>query len=164
VEEENLTLRISYKNGSYYMRADHSQFIDINEAPSAYYKSFPEEKLMLQPGDVFKIGSLTFAVERFNTNVVSEKGIRPSMEDTYLLIHDLGLDECLKISLYAVIDGHGGDQCAHYLRKHFENELLKNLSNYKTGILAAQTININQCISECITKSFINLDENFFKD
>ena len=59
-------------------------------------------------------------MERFNTNLVSEKGIRPAMEDTQLLIHDLGLDECMKMSLYSVIDGHGGDQCAHYLRKHFE--------------------------------------------
>jgi hypothetical protein len=136
VDEPNLNLRISYKHGSFFMKANHSQYTDIYEAPSSYYKSFPDEKLMLQPGDIFKIGSLSFAVERFNTNVVSEKGIRASMEDTYLLIHDLGLDECMKLSLYAVIDGHGGDQCAHYLRKHFESEILKNFSHCRSGINA----------------------------
>jgi serine/threonine protein phosphatase PrpC len=59
------------------------------------------------------------------------------MEDTQLLIHDLGLDECMKMSLYSVIDGHGGDQCAHYLRKHFEQEIIKNLTDTQKGFYAS---------------------------
>jgi len=102
-------LKISFKFGTFYFRGEHSQYVDITEAPSAFFKSFPEEKVNIQPGNIFKMGLLTFAVERFNTNMVSEKGVRPAMEDTYLLLHDLFLDECMKISLYTVIDGHGGD-------------------------------------------------------
>jgi hypothetical protein len=38
------------------------------------------------------MGKLTFAVERFNTGVIAEVGNRPSMEDTYIVIQDLGID------------------------------------------------------------------------
>jgi hypothetical protein len=31
------------------------------------------------------MGLLQFAVERFNTGMVAEKGNRPSMEDTYVI-------------------------------------------------------------------------------
>ncbi len=39
----------------------------------------------------------------------------------------------MKMSLYSVIDGHGGDLCAHYLRKNFEQELVKNLTDTQKG-------------------------------
>jgi protein phosphatase 1L len=29
----------------------------------------------------------------------------------------------MKVSLFAVLDGHGGDWCAHFLRKRLEQEL-----------------------------------------
>jgi serine/threonine protein phosphatase PrpC len=37
----------------------------------------------------------------------------------------MGLDECMKMSLFAVIDGHGGDWCAHFMRKRLEREIRK---------------------------------------
>jgi serine/threonine protein phosphatase PrpC len=43
----------------------------------------------------------------------------------------------MKMSLYSVIDGHGGDQCAHYLRKHFEQEIIKNLTDTQKGFYAS---------------------------
>lgn len=79
------------------------------------------------------MGSLTFSIERFNLGIVSDVGIRGSMEDTHLIIEDLGLDECMKMSLYAVIDGHGGDWCAHFLRKRLELELRKQLNDPVLG-------------------------------
>jgi len=58
------------------------------------------------------------------------------MEDTYLVIHDLGIDDYMKISLYAVIDGHGGYFCAYYLRQKLENEIRRLLTDDKTGLKA----------------------------
>lgn len=69
------------------------------------------------------MGNLTFAVERFNSGVIAEVGNRPSMEDTYVIVQDLGIEECMKMSLYVVLDGHGGDQCAHFIRKRLANEV-----------------------------------------
>jgi len=46
---------------------------------------------------------------------VAKLGNRARMEDTYVVAQDLGLDCCLKASLYAVIDGHGGEWCAKFL-------------------------------------------------
>lgn len=69
------------------------------------------------------MGNLQFAIERFNTAVVAETGYRPNMEDTYLIQQDMGIDEFIKVSLFAVIDGHGGDYCSNYLKVNLEKEL-----------------------------------------
>ena len=71
------------------------------------------------------IGSLKFLVERFYTVASAKIGNRPRMEDTYVLAHDLGLDSSLKASLYAVIDGHGGDWCAKFLQQELINFVIR---------------------------------------
>jgi hypothetical protein len=62
-----MVLKIFYKNGSMYMVADHTNFIEIYDAPSAYFKLYPGEKHSLHPGDIIQMGILTFAVERYPT-------------------------------------------------------------------------------------------------
>lgn len=124
---EGLIIRLKYKLGSYFLLAEGTALgntvIDPYKVPSAYYLMNQGERHILQPGDVIKMGLISFAVERFNTGVVAEVGNRPSMEDTYIIVQDLMIDECMKASLYAVLDGHGGDSCAHYMRKRLANEI-----------------------------------------
>ena len=50
---------------------------------SIYYRLRPDEEVILQPSMMFKIGSLTFLCERFNTGVSSQIGTRHRMEDAY---------------------------------------------------------------------------------
>ena len=111
-----MNLRRVYKYGSYYMVGDNTNFVDPYETPSAFFQLYKDEKFQLQPGNMLNMGLLTFAVERFNTGVVADVGARGSMEDTYIISQDLGIEDFLKISLFTVIDGHGGDWCAHFLR------------------------------------------------
>lgn len=92
---------------------------------------------------------MAFAVERFNTGVIADAGLRGSMEDTFIIVQDLNLDECMKISLFGVIDGHGGDWCAHYIRKNFETEFKNQITD---PILGYKTY--KGSINECITKAF----------
>ena len=40
IEEQHLNMRIVFKYGTFYFKGDHSQYIDITEAPSAFFKSF----------------------------------------------------------------------------------------------------------------------------
>ena len=120
---EGMSLKVEYKHGSYFLVADMTNFIETYDAPSAYFKLYPDERHMIHPGDIFQMGLLQFAVERFNTGVIADVGVRTSMEDTFLIVHDLGIEDCLKFSLFAVIDGHGGDWCAHFMRKRLVNEL-----------------------------------------
>lgn len=63
-----------------------------------------------------KMGSLTFLCELYNVGVTSNRGNRMRMEDAYAVAQDLGMDSLLKSSVYAVIDGHGGDWCAKFLK------------------------------------------------
>lgn len=55
------------------------------------------------------------------------QGWRIEMEDAH--ITDADFDE--GISLFAVFDGHGGDEVAKYVGKHY-GPLLKSLKAYKT--------------------------------
>lgn len=80
------------------------------------------------------MGLLTFAVERYNTGVVADIGIRGSMEDTYVIAQDIGIENFMKFSLFVVIDGHGGDWCAHFLRKKLETEVRRQLNDPVFGI------------------------------
>lgn len=77
-----------------------------------YRRLFDGENYALRPGHAFRIGTLEFLVERFNTGIVSDIGQRPHMEDTYQVIQDLNIDEETCATYYAVFDGHGGADCA----------------------------------------------------
>jgi hypothetical protein len=49
------------------MVGEHKEFIEVYDAPSGYYMLHPGEKYPVHPGDIIRMGSLTFAVERFAT-------------------------------------------------------------------------------------------------
>jgi serine/threonine protein phosphatase PrpC len=40
------------------------------------------------------------------------------MEDKYASIQDLMIDEQVPCTYYAVFDGHGGEQCASFLKEN----------------------------------------------
>lgn len=48
--------------------------MDINRSCGLYKMLFDNEYHNLQPGDAFRIGSLEFLVERFNTGCLSDIG------------------------------------------------------------------------------------------
>lgn len=54
---------------------------DCNQSIGLYKKLFNDEFYNLQPGDAFRIGSLEFLCERFNTGIISDIGQREYMED-----------------------------------------------------------------------------------
>ena len=72
------------------------------------------------------VGNIKLIVERFNTTAVAKIGNRTKMEDTYIMAHDLGIDSTLKASMYAVIDGHGGDWCTKFLQQELIKFIIKS--------------------------------------
>ena len=55
-------------------------------------------------------------MERFNTGIVSDIGQRHSMEDSFISVQDIWLDEEVSVTYYGVFDGHGGAECANFLK------------------------------------------------
>lgn len=82
------------------------------ESCGVYRRLFDQESYSLRPGHAFRIGTLEFLVERYNTGIVSDIGQRPNMEDSYACIQDMMIDEEVSVTYYAVFDGHGGADCA----------------------------------------------------
>ena len=133
-------------NGSFLLRnLNHN----ISESYGVYKWLFPNENFIIRPGQGIRIGDLEFHVERFNTGIVSDKGGRPYLEDWYACIHDLYINDDFCATYYAIFDGHGGEECAEFLRENYHYYLRKELL---TEIEAMTTDNI----SDAVNKSFRN--------
>lgn len=159
ITAKQLEFKIVQKRESIYLI--HKQF-DYEYSNGVFMALLPEEEYPLQSGTVFQMGTKTqFIIERFNTGLIAAPGKRTNMEDTFVINHDLKLHPQLPISIYSVIDGHGGDWCAVYLRQRLENEIRKNLLDPQLGIYGNQRKGLNEIVSIALKKSFSYLDEQY---
>ena len=55
-----------------------------------------------------------------------------SLTESFRLTHIASSEFAPNQALFAVFDGHGGREVAHYAKKHFE-DFLKGESSYKSG-------------------------------
>ena len=78
------------------------------------------------------------------------------MEDSYFCIQDMWIDDEVSVTYYAVFDGHGGADCAQFLRDNLHNEIRARLLDHIDGI--KDTDDINESISTCITRAFEETD------
>jgi hypothetical protein len=115
---------------------------DCNQSIGLYKKLFNHEFYNLQPGDAFRIGSLEFLCERFNTGIISDIGQRDHMEDYHQYVQQLfNIDNKVQITYYAVFDGHGGNSCAEFCSQNLHVELKKQLEDVLTGIENSNDLN-----------------------
>ena len=56
------------------------------------------------------------------------------MEDSYQIIQDLFIDDDVNVTYYAVFDGHGGPECANFLKERLHIEIKNCLSDPIDGI------------------------------
>ncbi|CDW79355.1 ppp1r13b protein [Stylonychia lemnae] len=169
IEDDNLNdmnLYIIFKLGSYYIVGDHSEsnIEESHRSTNPYFKLFKDEKYHLQPGQIVNLGLSSYIVERFNTGVIADVGTRGSMEDTYIISQDIGIDDYLKVSLFAVIDGHGGENCAIFLRQRIEQEIRKELTDPDLGLKSKGKEGANECITNALRRAFLTLDEQFYQE
>lgn len=76
----------------------------------------PEKNYQLNLHDQIKIGELIFELNRFNAGAGESLGGRELMEDCYIMEEDVGGSEWKLISLFAVLDGYGGNECMLYVK------------------------------------------------
>lgn len=70
----------------------------------------------------------------------------------------------LPVSIFSVLDGHGGVQCAVFLRENLEAEIRKNILDQEYGIYGTKRGKFNECVANALTKSFNVLDESFYTE
>ena len=82
------------------------------------------------------------------------------MEDSFQIIQDLKLDEKIPVSYFAVFDGHGGYQCAQFLRQRLHLNLVKAFLARRSGGLQnlIEADNFYQVIDELIGEAFMETD------
>ena len=81
------------------------------------------------------------------------------MEDSYQIIQDIAIDEETSVTYYAVFDGHGGAQCALFLRDNLHLNIKKCFLDQIDGI--KETDNLNEALINCINRSFEETDEEY---
>lgn len=162
INAKNLEFRLVYKRESVYLI---SQPFDYQYSNSVFIKLQEGEEYPLHPSSVIQIGTkIQFLVEKYNTGIIAAPGRRGNMEDSFVIIQDLRIHPLLTVSIYGVLDGHGGDWCAIFIRERFEDEMRKNLLDVKDGIYGVERESLNQCISKALCKTFHNIDEDFFEE
>lgn len=86
------------------------------------------------------------------------QGWRKSMEDAHITQLDVVEGE---ISLFAVFDGHGGCEVAHYVENHLIDELKKNENfkkgNYKQALIDVFVLIDKMLLSEPAKKELVKI-------
>lgn len=98
-----------------------------------------------------------FELKRFNSGIGIDIGHRPSMEDGLIVQEDIGGSEWKLISLFAIFDGHGGDQCVNFICEN----LVDKIKEWTPMLDEAG--DLNQMVKILMNKTFFQLDYEFYK-
>lgn len=69
------------------------------------------------------------------------------------------IDEETSVTYYAVFDGHGGPDCANYLRENLHHEIKKQFLDNIDGI--KESDDLNESLVNCINRSFEETDYKY---
>jgi serine/threonine protein phosphatase PrpC len=69
------------------------------------------------------------------------------------------IDEETSVTYYAVFDGHGGPECAAYLRENLHHEIKRCFLDQIDGIKDSE--DINESLVNCINRAFEETDMKF---
>mmetsp|Transcript_82524 Transcript_82524/g.220572 ORF Transcript_82524/g.220572 Transcript_82524/m.220572 type:complete len:606 (-) Transcript_82524:82-1899(-) len=112
----------------------------------------------LHPEDVFRIGSVEFSVLRYNIGICAEQGYRQSMEDEEVVIQDLGTSNYRHCSFFGVFDGHGGRECATFVKTRLHMNLI-------CGIMARggldRSSKVHHDVMESLSEAYKKTDDQF---
>lgn len=143
-------VKVSFQNG---------QFVMSDEQASKYpiFKRLSQDELYnLQPGNVFRIGHLEFEACKFNVGRWSEKGARPTLEDTDISIQNLFVYDDIPVSFFAVYDGHGGVECSEFMKENLHNYIREQLIKHPLKLSF-----VNKALYEAIREAFHACDLAF---
>lgn len=79
------------------------------------------------------------------------------MEDGLIVEEDIGGSEWKLISLFAVLDGHGGPECMLYIKEN----LISKIRGWTN--LLDETGDLNEMVKVLMNKTFYELDYEFYK-
>lgn len=99
-----------------------------------------------------KIGDLSFEMTRFNSGWGEDIGFRKSMEDGMVIEEDLGGSEWKLISVFSVIDGHGGPEAAEFIKQNLKTKI-QGWSKMLDSVA-----DINEVLKILMTKTYFELD------
>lgn len=104
-------------------------------------------------------------MERYQSAAVAKIGNRPRMEDVYLIAHDLGLDSALKVSLYSVIDGHGGEWCSKFLQTEMVRYVIQEFKqSLSSPVMIRQQLKrpAGQLVASVFNRAYQKLDLEYY--
>ena len=88
------------------------------------------------------------------------------MEDSYLVIQDLGLDPNIACSYFAVFDGHGGDSCSLCLKRHLHKNLVESFVKPKSidKLPLMQSLDFEAALKDAVYEAYETTDLMYQKE
>ena len=77
------------------------------------------------------------------------------------MVEDLNIDENVTITYYAVFDGHGGPECALFLKEGLHHEIKASLLDQIDGIKDSE--DLNQALAFSLQRAFETADVKYKK-
>ncbi|KAF8819146.1 protein phosphatase 2C domain-containing protein [Cardiosporidium cionae] len=155
--KENILCR--YVNGRYEM---HLLEPDRDEDGNCWIRLLANTTYKLHPDDTIRMGLSEFRVHRFHTGISKNQGHRPTMEDEDTIIHDLAISNDLPCSFFGVYDGHGGGECAAFVKNALHHTFRKKLLEFSKGFDLNAASVLHDHVSRALTSSFLAVDKQFF--
>ena len=81
------------------------------------------------------------------------------MEDSHACIQDMVIDEETSVTYYAVFDGHGGPECAQYLRDNLHIAVKKCFLDSIDGI--KESDDLNESLVNTLNRAFEEADTKY---
>jgi serine/threonine protein phosphatase PrpC len=129
----------------------------------------------LNLNDHILVGRTGFSVNRWDFAVSEEMGMRRTMEDKSVVVHDLVVPELKDLpelgpqSWFGVYDGHGGEDASSFLQKRLHVEVSLSLANVSRRLsstlkLPSRAMAVDaqdKIVKEALTEAFLATDADF---
>mmetsp|Transcript_30156 Transcript_30156/g.35566 ORF Transcript_30156/g.35566 Transcript_30156/m.35566 type:complete len:593 (-) Transcript_30156:238-2016(-) len=129
----------------------------------------------LNLNDHILVGRTGFSVNRWDFAISEEMGMRRTMEDKCIVVHDLVVPELKEMaefgpqSWFGVYDGHGGDDASAFLQKRLHVEVSLSLASVANRLgatlkLPSRSMAIeaqDKIVKEALTEAFLATDADF---
>jgi serine/threonine protein phosphatase PrpC len=109
-----------------------------------------------------------FSFKSWDFAVSEEMGMRRTMEDKTIIVHDLAVPELNSLpqlvpqSWFGVYDGHGGDDASAFLQKRLHVEVSLSLANAVSRLESSMAVEIqDKVVIEALTEAFLATDNDF---
>jgi protein phosphatase 2C family protein 2/3 len=115
----------------------------------------------------FEIHSQTEAMPHLQVGVAHAQGRRPTQEDVHIACSgQIGAGKAFHYDLFGIVDGHGGDATANFVKAHLQEEIEKALLKHdvRFDMYRGQSTQSDRDVWKALKEAFVQLDARIARE